>query len=291
MTFPIRPAILPENKWPGLPKWPGVIVTGQSVTPEQAKEIIFRTDRSVAIPTEYMGNDHNFTALCIRNFGWEPLIHLQNVYYEMCEEGRTGLRTLLETINPDVGSVWEVFDLWRQEMNMISTEYATNDWLSSCYIGGPHGWCRPDGTINQQGDNWGKYPSVETVVQDWQNLVEAFPFLNVVVTLLDGEAHGETNWETNEVRESSPAVTIIVRDGTVTVHAPDMALHGQLPTGENTDAVQQLIEHIAADSYDYERGWPEGWVEEFAAKSKAAVDKIVPGINTFAHNFKKKSKK
>ena len=44
---------LQENEHPSLPKWPASFVTGKTVTPEQAKDIIFRTDSSLAYPSEY----------------------------------------------------------------------------------------------------------------------------------------------------------------------------------------------------------------------------------------------
>lgn len=45
----------------GLPKWPQMIVTGQSVTVDQAKNIILRTDSFLTDPYKWSGgNNHKF---------------------------------------------------------------------------------------------------------------------------------------------------------------------------------------------------------------------------------------
>lgn len=72
------------DKYPGLPKWPGAFVTGKSVTPEQAKDIIFRTDPSVRHPSEYMGgNDRLFRARCVKKFGWQPILDAEGKWFEL----------------------------------------------------------------------------------------------------------------------------------------------------------------------------------------------------------------
>jgi hypothetical protein len=67
--------ILTPEQYPNLPKWPAAFMTGKQVTPEQAKNIIFRTDLTVVRPSEYgFGNDKQFANMCIDTFGWRPLI-------------------------------------------------------------------------------------------------------------------------------------------------------------------------------------------------------------------------
>lgn len=63
--------VLTVEQYPGLPKWPEAYVTGTAVTPEQAKEIIFRTDRPVTYISDYgFGNDRPFRERCVEAFGW-----------------------------------------------------------------------------------------------------------------------------------------------------------------------------------------------------------------------------
>ena len=51
----------------GLPKWPQMLVTGASVTKEQALEIIRRTDSFFSYPH---GNDHAFVEEAVRLVGF-----------------------------------------------------------------------------------------------------------------------------------------------------------------------------------------------------------------------------
>ena len=95
--------ILTEAEYPGLPKWPGVFITGKSVTPEQAKEIIFRTDTNVQHgPSDYLsGNDRAFEARIKREFGWLPLIERQDKFWALSkvedEAERDRQRILIRT--------------------------------------------------------------------------------------------------------------------------------------------------------------------------------------------------
>ena len=186
-------------KFPDLPKWPAMFVTGKSVTPTQAKDILFRTDASLQYVSEYAigGNNRAFRNACMVNFGWEPVVCID-----------------------------DISDLWKIEMGQVSTEYIRNDWLSSAYVFGPNGWCHPDGTIRFDGHNIGKWPSVEEVVLDWKTLLAAFPYLDLVCTLFDRES-GEDS--------PVPLCTIHINsnDG-VMVCAPDLNAHSSTPTFGST---------------------------------------------------------
>ena len=92
----------------------------------------------------------------------------------------------------------------------IETEYVWNNWVSSCFIGGPHGWCHPDGTIGYS-TNVGKWPEVSDVYDDWTKLAEAFPFLEVEATLMSGEDC--------EIF-TEPVVSMLIRNGTVELIDP-----------------------------------------------------------------------
>ena len=75
---------------------------------------------------------------------------------------------------------------WRFAWGALELEYIGNDWVSSMYVYGPNGWCRPDGTISHF-KNVGKWPSVGDLVRDWIRVAEAFPFLDLLVTFFDRE--------------------------------------------------------------------------------------------------------
>lgn len=138
--------ILTPEQYPGLPKWPGAFVTGTTVTPEQAKDILFRTDTSVRYPSEYMGgNDHRFRERCIVQFGWKPLIDAEGKWFELHKiEDKAQKEAAIEALCPKrsgFDNLWDLRHAWQAEMQMVETEYVSNSYLSTAYIGGPHGWC------------------------------------------------------------------------------------------------------------------------------------------------------
>lgn len=147
----------PEN-YPDLPKWPKMLVTGEPVTVEQAKEIIRRTDQTFAYITP--GNDRAFSKWVFQTVG--------------------------APFSEPFSAPFHVQDRWRTDWGFITTSYVHNDWITCSYIDGPHGWCHPDGQIGFV-DNIGKWPSVGEVVDDWRTLQAVFPFLKVGVTLYSGE--------------------------------------------------------------------------------------------------------
>jgi hypothetical protein len=249
--------ILTPDQYPGLPKWPMAYVTGESVTPEQAKEINFRTDTNFHSISEYgFGNDRDLRKRCTKLFGWEPIIAAQEAMFKRDKDAPyTGL------------SGWEMSSRWVKEMGIITTEYVCNSFLATSYIGGPHGWCQLDGTIRSEGTNYGKWPSVEEVVNEWGRLQEAFPFLNLVCTLYSGEQCED---------DSVPVVSIIVQNGAILVVEPDMSLHNH--EQPNRGSMDDMLTHVMALShgdYSAEQGWPEAWIVEFGERSRAAVAKVI----------------
>jgi len=106
---------------------------------------------------------------------------------------------------------WEKRELWEEKWQRVKTTYVFNDWISSCFVGGPHGWCHPDGKISFA-DNVGKWPAAEEVYNDWVLLSKEFPFLEAEVTLMDSEA-GELNIK--------PVVSMLIRNGTVELVDPE----------------------------------------------------------------------
>ena len=218
-----------------LPKWPQMIVTGEPVTVEQAKDIIFRTDRFLTDASEYSGGN-------ARDFNDD--------YRE-----RAGLNEIRETFP----KTW--WDMVPHAAGYIDTQYVRNDWGSCAFVFGPHGWCHPDGTIRFN-DNVGKWPSVEDVLNDWTLLAEAFPFLNLHVTLMSGESMDE---------DTKPVVNIRVQSGTASVCEPDLSVHSADITPL---AVRSLLSLNMAPE-DRELGLLDSWYDEYAEKVRAVVDTLL----------------
>lgn len=275
--------ILTPGQYPSLPKWPSVFVTGKPVTPEQAKEIMFRTDANFqGAPTSYLhGNDRQFEEHCIKVFGWEVFNKAHKASWGLGEiretQGEAAFEAALGKLMPDAyfgegkyNSLYDVSAAWRREMDIIPAEYVYNSYLTSSYIGGPTGWCHQDGKIFVDGHNYGKWPSVENIVNDWTLLVGAFPFLDLACTLHDAES----------CEDAHPLCTIVVRDGAVVVCEYDETLHTEPrpPCRDEMDEMAPMLLGLQTGSFAYERGWPVSWVMEFGGKSSAAMKKVAPWL-------------
>jgi hypothetical protein len=150
--------------FPGLPKWPAIVVVGENVTLEQASEIIIRTNGGLW----FSCNDHE----------WEKML------YEALNVKLTG-----DYPRPDYADL----ELAQGVYSVLEeVEYLSNDRIASCYVGGPNGWCDWDGTIGVNDKNIGKWPSCEDVFEEWKTIARAFPFLNLQCQLFDKE-HCEDN--------------------------------------------------------------------------------------------------
>lgn len=216
-----------------LPKWPKMLVTGKPVTVEQAQEIIRRTDSFFG----YFGggNNHKYIARVREALGMSPS------------------RTLYDSTPEERRVASEKMDTWREEWGYIYTEYVINSWISCNFIFGPHGWCHPDGTIFFA-DNVGKWPSVREVYEDWNILARHFPFLEVDITLFDGEAGKE---------RIKPVVSMRVREGVVLFS--EEIIHRDPSEGARRDfrTLDQFLPF-----YPSEQGIPWEWIEKWSSKKK-----------------------
>lgn len=146
----------------GLPKWPMCLITGPSISEEQAKQILFNTD---AFFHNLSDNPHTNGSPKAAKF------------YDIIREECGGTLDCFSPKNP--------FSWWWQD-SLVNTAYLRNDFVNSSFVGGPHGWCHPSGSIFHA-DNIGKWPSVEDVEYDLNVLLRAYPFLKMNVTLFSGE--------------------------------------------------------------------------------------------------------
>jgi hypothetical protein len=209
-----------------LPKWSQMLVSGKQVTVEQAKEIIFRTDLFLTDTFKYAGGNE-------REF---------NKNYRE--------KSKLVTIADNRALALQL----RQNAKIIYTNFVTNDWASSAFINGPHGWCSPTGEIKFV-DNVGKWPTVTELYNDWKLLAEAFPYLDLTVTVIHGEMY---------FVDAGPVVNIRVLNGMVTLEKPDLTVH---PT-EVIDAIESGF------SFPNELGLPDSWYNEFAKKVATLIDEL-----------------
>jgi hypothetical protein len=163
-----------------LPKWSRMVITGDNVTKEQAKEIIVRTD------------DFNFSS---NDVEWKKELY-QSLNIPL--EGQYCF--------PDHDKLKEV----SKEMGLLNIYYLCNNQIASCSILGPHGWCSWEGNIGCD-YNIGKYPSIENVLKELELIAGTWKFLNMKCQLWNGECFED---------EISPIVEFTVNNGKVIVGIP-----------------------------------------------------------------------
>jgi hypothetical protein len=154
-----------------LVKWPAMIVKGKQITPDQAKEIILRTDVH-QLYFAYAGNDRYFRKDLMKVLGCPE----RPMKFNSEEE-----RAVFNQIENDWTS--DAFERYQP----LHLHYLANDRILSSFIGGPHGWCDLFGNIFSNNYNIGKWPSIEEVLEEWQIIAEAFPFLELDCWIMDGE--------------------------------------------------------------------------------------------------------
>jgi hypothetical protein len=229
-------------------KWPGCDVDGDSVTPEQAMEILVRTQ-----PTYFDVNDKKFGEIVEGIFystipkpEWgEKWWQYDYDYQSMItlEEDQKRRENLVERHKQK--------DTYHKEMGTIDLQYLSNSRVCSSYIGGPYGWCDWSGKIFQRGKNIGKWPSTTKVYDEWKLIAEAFPFLRLTCRLLSHEAgHSEGN----------PGIAIVyeVENGEVWARTPAEGEVSMI-TGEGLDlSIESFL--LNFNNPNKEKGvTPERW--------------------------------
>jgi len=150
-------------------KWPQCVIVGEKITIEQAKEILSRTD----IFFHGIGsNQREFDKNIWKEIGYPAPDYSKKIEIED----------------------WEKEQKFKKKHKIMSLDYLHNSWISSCYIGGVHGWCNPDGTIRFW-DNIGKWPEWEDVYSDCKKLAKEFPFLNFKICLYNQEGDCEEYYD------------------------------------------------------------------------------------------------
>lgn len=143
-------------------KWPALLVRGNTLTEEQANEVIVRmTD-----PYWLIGNDEEWGRLTQEAFGltFTERYDLENykIYDRECQR-----------IYRELGTVQSEY------LGLASRVY-------SAMIGGSYGWCDWSGAV-ESFYNVGKWPSVEELTRQWVDVARAFPFLTLRAQVFDCE--------------------------------------------------------------------------------------------------------
>lgn len=227
------------------PKWPQLMIVGDDVKEDTAKEIIFRTDRSLSeLSNSFSGNDREFNK-------W---------YLDQCMKYNGGIERLKQL---DPGQQFRLEQTVRSNINFIPFYMLTNDWSMTSFVFGPHGFCSPKGEIYFQ-DNIGKWPSMEEVYKDFCSLAEAFPFLNLKSTVYNAEAN-------DDVSDHQPLVSFVVSNGEVTVTTEDFKLRENHYIAPSDSDFMSSVLQLMSNDHSHERGLPQSWYEEFSERIAQTV--------------------
>lgn len=217
-----------------LTKWPRLLVKGAAVTEEQANEILVRT----CVPSYLDVNDKVWAAVVrqimhFRNSSPPQELWLKDRYDERvawCKER------------------WTHNDARTRELGILGLSYLYNSQIASSWIGGAHGWCGWDGRIFCNTYNIGKWPSSKDVTEEWQEVAEAFPYLDLTAQLVTNEGGYEDH-------PGELAGEWRVKDGTVTYVPDPVEQIVPLPTeAEAEEFMQQAVYGIAHMHSWHERG-------------------------------------
>ena len=167
-----------------LPKWPGLLVVGDSITPEQAEEIIIRTSQ---VGYNFFDENNNLVAEQIKTIYEESLPPEERISFIKLNE-----------------------EMYYEKINLLHLSYLRNDRIDSSWIGGLKGWCDWDGTIFCNNFNVGKYPYVVDIINDLKKINKNFPYLNFKLQLLSHEASIE-----EYINEVKPLVSLEINNGQI----------------------------------------------------------------------------
>lgn len=217
-----------------LTKWPRLLVRGVTVSEEQADEILIRT----CVPAYLNGNDRQWGMAVRRVMGLQD----DEAPRELYETGRHEERIAW------LKEKWAFNDARSQELGLLGLDYLYTSQIASSWIGGPHGWCDWNGRIFCNTYNIGKWPSTEEVTEEWTDIAEAFPFLDLTAQLISNEGGYEDH-------PGELAGQWRVKDGAVTHEPEPVKQIVPLPTEEEYEhALKWAVADIANGRPDRERG-------------------------------------
>lgn len=201
-----------------LPKWPGMIVEGDDVSPATAAEILIKTDGHIP-DFEHAGNNPKFAEQLHRIFGI-PSIDWKKRAMDHYEK----LQAL------------------REQLGVLELEYLRNSRIVSSWIGGPNGWVNWQGKVGSHNKNIGNWPSVEAVHREWMLIAKTFPALKLTCWLYAKGTCEEENY---------PLVRFDVKNGDATVHphSEDTVPKAGFSEGTINDFISRL-----ASGKDFESG-------------------------------------
>ena len=147
-----------NTEWP---KWPKLLMVGETVKPEQAMEILIRTNHWYML-------EHNYNQDII---------------------GETIKKFYTKTLAPEdqIGTNEIDGEDLVKKLDVLELNYLENARIQSSWIGGLKGWMNWDGTLFTNNYNIGKWPTEDELIYDIKTVINAFPYLNFELQLVREE--------------------------------------------------------------------------------------------------------
>ena len=139
-------------------KWPALRMVGPNVSRAQAMDFIWRTDFALQWP----GSCCNDDSFCDELSDWLGFPH--------------GVESIKERL-----ATW---DKMCRNRGQVFLHHLESNWVGTFSIYGPSGIVHPDGTVSLA-TNIGKWPTIEEIERDLEQLVSIAPWLSCVVGLWD----------------------------------------------------------------------------------------------------------
>lgn len=204
-----------------LGRWPVLLIAGRTVTPDQADEILLRTNWGVRCP------DRDWQAAA-----WAIM-------------GITGRRITYR------GVTWNPFEELesRQLLGGIDLEYLTNHRIMSTSMDGTDGWCDWDGTVGGFYHVSSKSPSVMAITDEWQLIAAAFPYLSLRAQAIT-EDDSRLEWRVSGGRAAllDETGTPIDAETLPDNSGPEYDKPGW-GTGVSLDRLEHAVQHVMKDQH------------------------------------------
>lgn len=195
-------------------KWPQLLITGEQVTNQNIiNEILLATDSFFTEPTIYAGgNCKEFRRLYQEASGALYIQRFAKYLEEMDVSVQLGeYKTSL---------LYHVFEKARERVNYLDTSYVHNTQASSCFVYGPYGWFDVNGKIKYV-DCIGKWPSTDSVYEDFVMIAERWPFIKLNATCMEVEVQPGLD----DPNLKHPLFNIKVENGKAEIMDPDTSVH------------------------------------------------------------------
>jgi hypothetical protein len=173
-----------------LPKWTGMICIGDPVTPEQALEVIIRTDR------------YNFYNEYYKDV---QLLNVVKKAYVRCLP-----------IEDQISDQMLDYEKFNHMFGVLPLNYLNNHMLY--HSTGLHGWMKKNGIVKTSSYNIGKRPTKQDLIEEVQIILKAFPFIkNIHFQFLNGEID-------NPIRKVIFSIRVVKREIILNFNDEDILL-------------------------------------------------------------------